>query len=80
MAPFLESWPYDPNNFRFIGSPIDGISFEDDEIVFIEIKTGNSRLSRNQKNIKALVSEGKVSFASFRVNSDYTSFQIDQPT
>ena len=68
MAPFLEDWPYNPNDFRFLGNPIDGIQFNKDELVFIEIKTGKSVLSKKQRWIKQLVKEGKVSFATFRIN------------
>ena len=68
VAPFFTEYPYDPGNFRFLGSPIDGISFNDDEVVFIEIKTGQSRLSKSQIKIKALIKEGKVKFITFRAN------------
>lgn len=67
MAPFVTDWPYDQNRFRFLGNPVDGVQFTDSEIIFIEIKTGKSRLSHVQKNIKKLIAEGKVSFATFRV-------------
>lgn len=68
VAPFFEKWPYDSNNFRFLGNPIDGVSFNEDEIVFVEIKTGMSRLSKNQHKIKSLVRNGKVKFITFRLN------------
>lgn len=68
VAPFFDEWPYDPNDFRFLGNPIDGISFNEDEIVFVEIKTGMSRLSKNQTKIKSLIKEGKVKFITFRAN------------
>jgi predicted Holliday junction resolvase-like endonuclease len=68
VAPFFDEWPYDSGNFRFLGNPIDGISFNDDEIVFVEIKTGMSRLSKNQTKVKSLIKDGKVKFITFRVN------------
>lgn len=68
IAPFFTEYPYDPGNFRFLGSPVDGVSFNDDGIVFMEIKTGQSRLSRNQIKIKSLIKEGKVKFVTFRAN------------
>lgn len=70
LAPFLNDWPYDANNFRFLGNPVDGIQFTDDEIIFVEIKTGKSRLTKTQKVIKDLVREGKVRFATFRISAD----------
>lgn len=78
MAPFFGSWPFDPNNFKFLGNPIDGISFEEDAIYFIEIKTGKARLTESQKNVKRLVKEGKVYFATFRVGEDGCSFKIEE--
>lgn len=60
LFPFMKDYPYDPSNFRFIGSPIDGINFEDDKLVFIEFKTGNSNLTDKQKKIKSLVEKKKV--------------------
>lgn len=68
VAPFFDEWPYDPSNFRFLGNPIDGISFNDDEVVFVEIKTGQSRLSKSQIKIKSLIKNGKVKFVTFRAN------------
>ena len=60
FMPFLEDYPYDSERFRFIGDPIDGVQFEDDEITFIEFKTAGSRMSRRQKDIRSLVEKGRV--------------------
>jgi len=67
LAPFMDGWPWDSNNFRFIGNPIDGIQFTEDEIIFVEIKTGKSRLSKGQILCKDLIEKGKVRFVSFRI-------------
>ena len=72
LAPFVRDWPWDPKNFRFLGNPIDGVQFNDDEIVFVEIKTGAARLSRSQKDFRDLVKEGKVSFVTFKITGDGT--------
>ncbi|MDP3917005.1 MAG: Holliday junction resolvase-like protein [Nanoarchaeota archaeon] len=66
LFPFMSSYPYDSNNFRFLGSPIDGISFEDDEIVFVEFKTGESQLSKKQKHIRNLVNDKKIIWKEIR--------------
>lgn len=78
MAPFLNGWPYDPNNFRFLGNPIDGVQFNEDELIFIEIKTGRSALSKKQKWIKQLIKEGKVGFATFRINEKGVVFTKEE--
>jgi len=70
IAPFLDAWPYKASNFRFLGSPIDGISFEDDYVVIVEIKTGHAKLSPKQNQVRKLVREGKVKFVEFRIEPD----------
>ena len=75
MAPFMKGWPYDPNRFRFIGSPVDGIQFTDNEIIFVEIKTGKSRLSKSQKLARDNVRKGNISFATFRVDETGTKMK-----
>jgi len=72
LAPFLNGWPWVPRQFRFLGNPVDGIQFNDDEIIFVEIKTGNARLSKGQKNTKELIKAGKVSFVTFKITDDGT--------
>lgn len=70
LAPFLKGWPWNPRQFRFLGNPVDGIQFNRDEIVFVEIKTGKARLSNFQKAAKRLVKEGKVRFVTFKIKED----------
>ena len=72
LAPFVKAWPWDPKNFRFLGSPVDGIQFNKDGIVFVEIKTGGARLSKSQKDFRDLVEAGKVSFVTFKITEDGT--------
>src|SRR5215831_18143243 len=43
--PLMDGYPYDSQNFRFIGNPVDGVQFDDDRIVFCEFKTNTSTLS-----------------------------------
>ncbi len=62
IAPFMDDFPGDFRNFRFIGTPIDGIIFDNDEIKFVEIKTRGSKMSEVQKRIKKLVEKKRVSW------------------
>ncbi|MDD4351632.1 MAG: Holliday junction resolvase-like protein [Candidatus Gracilibacteria bacterium] len=66
FAPFMKHYPFDPGNFKFMGMPIDGISFEDDAIYFVEIKTGKSQLSQKQKKIRDQVERGQIKWLEFR--------------
>jgi predicted Holliday junction resolvase-like endonuclease len=70
LAPFLDGFPYDPKKLRALGSPIDYIAFEDDCVVLIEIKSGDSKLNKNQKNIKDIVESGNVRFETYRIDKD----------
>ena len=67
FVPFLEDFPGSRENFRFLGSPIDGVLFNPDGVVFIEIKTGGSKLSEGQRRVKDLVERKKVRFREIRV-------------
>jgi len=66
--PFAEKFPHPSEQFRFIGSPIDGIVFADDEIVFCEFKSGTSKLNDRQKLIKELVKGKKVEWMEFTIS------------
>ena len=73
--PLVDPYPWDPQNFRFLGSPIDGIQFEEDEIVLVEVKSGKSQLSLKQKHIRDLVNNGKVRFREVRVRIQDGEFE-----
>jgi len=66
LAPYLPDFAYDPTEVRFIGSPIDFIVFpglsQDDprEIVFLEVKSRGSKLSKREKRIRELVREKRI--------------------
>jgi predicted Holliday junction resolvase-like endonuclease len=66
MAPFSSAFPWDPEGFKFLGKPIDGIQFENDRIILVEFKTGKSQLSKDQRRIKNLVANREVYFEEVR--------------
>lgn len=65
FLPFSREFPFNSENFRFIGSPIDGIVFENDRIIFCEFKSNNSNLSQKQKSIKSLVEAKRIEWMEF---------------
>lgn len=67
FLPLVDSYPWDPSAFRFMGSPVDGVQFENDKVIFVEFKAANSKLSRNQRHIRDLINAGKVTFEVIRV-------------
>ena len=73
IAPFLPNFPCNPADVRFVGKPIDFVAFpgasenkEIKEVVFIEVKTGNSVLSPREKEIKEAIQQGRVRYVEYR--------------
>ncbi len=66
--PLMDSFPYNPENFRFLGSPIDGVAFTENKVVFLEFKAADSQLSKKQKHIKKLIKSGQVEWKEIRIN------------
>lgn len=73
LAPYMDGFPYNPKDARFLGSPIDLLVFdgmsEDDlrEIVFLEIKTGGATLTTRERRVRDAVLARRVSWREFRV-------------
>lgn len=67
LAPFLEEFPYSPEDAIFLGQPIDYIVFDDSSIVFLEIKTGKSQLSAKQRHIRDLIKNKYVEWKEVRI-------------
>ncbi len=67
LAPYIDGLGVDPRTAQFLGQPIDFISFGEDEITFIEVKSGKSQLSKKQRRIRELVKEKKVNWKEVRL-------------
>lgn len=78
LVPFLDNFPYDPHDIRWLGDPVDLVVFDGyskekaekdnlKQIVFVEVKSGDGELSQVQKNIKKLVENKKVKWDEFRI-------------
>lgn len=78
LAPYLPNFPFLPTECRFIGKPIDFIVFKGmdekniDEIVFVEVKSGNSKLSSSEKKLKEAINKKRVRFEEYRVPEELT--------
>lgn len=79
LIPFLEDFPYDPHDIRWLGDPVDLIIFDGysmnkrgegnlEQVVFCEVKSGESQLTKTEKEIKDLVEKKKVKWEEFRVS------------
>ncbi len=75
LAPFelFQEYGFNMKDMRFIGSPIDYVVFDGlDEgelkrIVFVEVKTGVSGLSKRERMIRDVVNNGKVEWLELRL-------------
>lgn len=68
IVPYFKEWHYAPSDARFLGSPLDFIVFDGlstgkvDKVVFVEIKSRNSKITPRQRSVKKAINEGKVSY------------------
>jgi len=76
LAPFLPGFPGDPTEVRFVGKPVDFISFSGvsrgsvDEVVFIEVKTGDSRQSAVERSLRKAIEAGRVRYVEYRADGN----------
>lgn len=56
-----------------LGQPIDFIGIGTEYIDFIEVKTGNGRLTENERKIKTMVDNGKVRFTLIKTKVELPS-------
>lgn len=68
VAPLFEDFPGDiiQDNVIPVFKTFDYLVIKDDEVILVEVKSGNAGLSTRQKKLKKLIEEGKVSFKTFR--------------
>lgn len=69
VGPLLPGFNYDLNDLRALWDPVDFVAFNGigvnrkvDSVTFIDVKTGQARLSQVQKSIKEAVEAGNVHF------------------
>ena len=67
IAPFLESFEFNPEECAFLGKPIDYISFSKEAITIVEIKSGKAQLTKKQRQIRDLIKDGKVYWKEVRI-------------
>ena len=78
LAPYLPDFPFKPTEARFIGKPIDFVVFKGmdekkiEEVVFVEVKSGQSQLSKVEKTLKSAVENKKISWHEYRVDEKIT--------
>ena len=74
LVPYSPEFSYNPKDARFVGSPVDFIVFDglDDgavgQVVFVEVKTGSSSLSKRERQVRDAVLAKKVAWLEMRVD------------
>ncbi|MDP3966572.1 MAG: Holliday junction resolvase-like protein [archaeon] len=78
LAPYLPNFPYLPTECRFLGKPTDFIVFKGmddkkiDEVIFVEVKSGDAKLNSQEKNLKATIDKKHVRFEEYRIPKELT--------
>jgi len=76
LVPLLPAFRWDPRDAHFLGHPIDYIVFDglnDEErdevraVVFVEVKTGASQVSRRQRLVREAIGQRRVEWCELRV-------------
>lgn len=83
FAPFFPEFNYLPSDAKFLGDPVDYVVFngysayregllaaEEIEVVLIDIKSGQARLSKGQQAIAQAIAAGQVRFETIRIALD----------
>lgn len=80
FAPIFPEFEYLPSDAKFLGDPVDYIVFngynafrdgdgraDEIEVVLIDIKSGNARLTKGQQAIADAIKKGRIRFETIRV-------------
>lgn len=73
IVSLIPGFKYNPADMRFLGSPVDYIVFKGmskrdiEKVIFLEIKTGDSKLTEQQEKVKRAVKAGKVEWREYHV-------------
>lgn len=69
------NFKYDRKETKALLQPVDFVCFEENEVVFVDIKTGNAQLSSKQRRIRDNIRNGRVRFEIFRINEDGANWE-----
>ena len=78
LSPYLPGFEYKPTECKFLGKPVDFLVFNGldeksvSEIVFVEVKSGKSKMSNTEKSVKDAVENKRVRWEEYRVPDELT--------
>lgn len=76
IAPYMPDFPYKPTEARFIGKPVDFIVFKGmdekkiEEVIFVEVKTGQSQLSKTEKTLRDAIQNKKINWYEYELRRE----------
>ena len=82
LVPYLPGFHFNPKDAQFLGRPVDFVVFDGlDEgelrrIVFVEVKTGGSKLTTRERLVRNAIREGNVEWAEIRADVNLTVPQL----
>jgi predicted Holliday junction resolvase-like endonuclease len=93
FAPLLPQFEYLPSDAKFLGDPVDYIIFdgytdwrdgnlpsEAIEVILMDIKSGQARLSKGQLAIAEAIKQGRVRFETLTIDTPDADPSDDEPT
>lgn len=76
LTPCMHTFPFEHNDCRSLFDPIDYLVFNGlsdkhsvDRIIFMDIKTGQARLNKNQREIRTAVEQRHVSWDTYKMRT-----------
>jgi len=76
LVPHFPEWKYVPSEARFLASPLDYVVFSGlskdnvKEIIFVEVKTNKSQVTKRQKSVREAIKNGKVKYELLEIKDD----------
>ena len=77
LVPYLPEFEFNPKDAQFLGRPVDFVVFDGlDEgelrrIVFVEVKTGGSKLTARERLVRDAIRGGRVEWTQIRAANAY---------
>jgi predicted Holliday junction resolvase-like endonuclease len=75
ILPALPNFPFKPKDMVFLWKGCDYLIFDGltegrlREVIFLELKSGNARLTKNEEAIRSTISQKHVRFAEYHIGS-----------
>ncbi len=76
LAAYFPGFPADPTEVRFVGKPVDFIAFcgassgAVTEVRFIEVKTGDARLSKVEQSLRDAIEKKRIQYCEYRIPAE----------